>query len=243
MDNQKIIIGTEIYMTEGFSDVWFRAAEKNIPKDIRIIVFDNNPNDRAESIFVKYLCSRSDQFKYVRLLPHCHVGHTTELLRQYALNEKAGYYFHLDMDCPPLKGVFEKMMWHIKDGATTVNEKAGSHCFICDTLATTDMSCQRLPWRDGFHTRFSVFLGDSNMNNGLKYFDNCRAMFHELIIQGYRVDIVDYNFVHASAASYKDKDSSRVPDWINDKNIRTRIEQSHNAFWDNAEIKELMCQK
>jgi len=245
MDYSKVVVGTEIYMSEKFSELWLRAAEKNLPSGVKVIVFDNNLDWQEESINVRNRCAKLF-YKYVRLLPHCQLAHTAELLRQHALNENAGYFFHLDTDCPPLAGVFEKMMSHIHNGAIAATEKTSGCCFVSHTLAATDMTCQRVPYRGTeFRSRFSDMLNESHRNpsNGLLYFDHCQAMFHELELRGNRVDIVNYDFVHATIPSFKKKGSTRVRDYENNKPLQDHMENVHRAFWDNAEIKELMCQK
>jgi hypothetical protein len=241
----KIVVGTEIYMSERFSDLWLRAAKKNLPADVKVIVFDNNPYWQEESVNVRNKCAESF-YKYVKLLPHCTLAHTAELLRQFALNEEAKYYLHMDADLPPLAGVFETMVKHVEDGAIAATELGNGCCFICHTGASTDMSCQRIPYRKGGpRSRFSDKLDESYRNaaNGLLYFDHCQWMFHELERQGHRVDIVDYKFVHATVASFKKEGTQRLRDYDGNLEFQRTVKKAHAAFWNNEEIKELMCQK
>ena len=146
MDMSKIAVGTEIYKSDKFADLWLKAACANIPQDISVIVFDNNFYGVAESKRVQDQCNSMIGFEYFRLLPNCHQNHSVEFIRQYALNIGADIYIHLDIDCPPLKGVIEKLLQHIYDGADCVTEKAGAHAFAVKTKLSLDMSCQRLPF-------------------------------------------------------------------------------------------------
>jgi len=237
----KIIIGTEIYRSEKFSNLWLKAARVNIPADVPIIVFDNNPENWPESKMVEKTCYESG-YRYLRLSPDSQQDDSVEALMRYASDEHFDVYFHLDIDCPPLKGMFDKMIGHILDGAVAVTEKAGAHCFIAKPSSTNGMSCKRLPFLPGeTTTRFSEFTSKPNYN-GLRYFDHCRKVFHDLEARGGRVDIVDYGFPHSTIASLNDKDSSRQRDIEGKKGLKERLQTIHDEFWDNEEIKDLLCQ-
>jgi len=238
----KIVVGTEIYFSDQFSNLWLRAAKVNLPPDVEVVVFDNNLEDRGESLAVQYKCLQQG-CKYVRLLPNCHQNHAVELLRIHALNVGAEAYFHLDIDCPPLKGLYETMIAHLQPDVAIVTEKAGAHCFIARTMATVDMTCQRIPFREGEQrTIFSDCAVETN-KKGLRFFDHCRWMFHEMTLRGGYVKVVDHDFVHATIASLKEPKSHRLMEAVKFPSLLTHVANVHDSFWGNAEIKELLCQK
>ena len=49
MAKLKIFVGTETYLSEKFMRVWIAAAKKNLPPDVTVWVFDNNPENEPES--------------------------------------------------------------------------------------------------------------------------------------------------------------------------------------------------
>ena len=237
----KIIVGTEIYRSEKFSNLWLKAAKVNIPADVPVIVFDNNPENWPESKKVEKTCNESG-YRYFKLAPNSWQDTSVEALMRYASDEYYDVYFHLDIDCPPLKGMFEKMIAHILDGATAVTEKAGAHCFAAKTVSTRGMSCRRLPFLSGeSETRFSHFTSKPN-HGGLRYFDHCRLIFHRLESRGDRVDIVDYGFLHPAMASLFDPDSSRQYDIEGKQELADQLKAAHISFWNNEEVKDLLCQ-
>ncbi len=239
----KVILGTEIYKSDLFSDLWIRAANANVSDDIEVIIFDNNEYGVEESKRVEKQCSQINGFHYFRLLPNCHQNHSVEFLRQFAINQKADVYIHLDIDCPPLKDVVDKLLYHIESGADCVTEKCGAHAFAVKTLLTVDMSCQRLPFRDGeYRTKFSDLTSTPN-ELGIQYFDHCRWMFHELARRGYYVDTPDYNFVHATVASIGHKYSQRIENFREDDDFINHVKRVHTCFWNHPEIKQLMESK
>ena len=56
-----------------------------------------------------------------------------------------------------------------------------------------------------------------------------------------RVDIVDYDFIHATIASVDDVDSQRLIGFENEKGLISYVKHVHECFWGNKEVKELLC--
>jgi hypothetical protein len=244
MDHQKIVIGTEIYKSARFSELWVKAAHANLNREIEVIVFDNNRilDGINESWKIKDAWNEFG-FKYFRLLPNCHQNHSVEMLRQHAVNVGAEIYIHLDIDCPPLKGVVEKIAAPVIVGSDIATEQAGAFCFAARTKSTTDLSCQRMPYRDGeCKTRFSEFTSPPDYR-GIRFFDHCRWMFHEIELRGGRVDIVNNNPLHATVASLGEAGSQRAHDLKGNPELIEHIKKAHEVFWNNDEVKALLCQK
>ena len=238
----KIVLGTEIYMSERFSRVWVNAAKKYMPPNIDVLIFDNNVNDQGEGSRIAKTACAENGWLYHKMMPGCLQCHSVDMLYWYAACKPAEIFVHLDIDCPPLEGVVEGIIAPVKAGASAATEIGGAHCFAVRVSDVRDMSAQRLPiYRGEKETRFSQWITYSPEDQyGRRFFDHCRWVFHDLEKRGLRVDITNFGFLHAGVASLGKVKSTRYQDCVRVPGVVEAFAERHAEFWADPRIRELM---
>jgi hypothetical protein len=236
----KIFVGTETYLSEKFMRVWIAAAKKNLPSGVTVYVFDNNPENEPETKTTNDLCKEAG-FNYFKMIPSCLQCHSVDMLYWAAVKGGADIFVHLDIDCPPLSGVFEKIIAPVVAGASAATEGGGAHCFAVRTRDAIDMTAQRLPHYPGeVETRFSKMICHNPLAGGVKYFDHCRWIFHDLERRGKEVVITNFNPLHPTIATLGNEKSHRMHDCRGKEELIKAVSIAHKAFWENPEVRELI---
>jgi hypothetical protein len=103
------------------------------------------------------------------------------------------------------------------------------------------MTAQRLPIYPGeMETRFSKNINHKPLASGVRYFDHCRWIFHNLEKQGKRVEITSFKPLHPKIATLGNMNTHRTKDWVGNESLISRVAIAHEEFWKNKEVRGLL---
>jgi hypothetical protein len=234
----KTIIGTEIYLSDDFSDLWLRALTRmpELWRKYNFIVFDNNPPNAMESEHVRLTCAMYD-ITYHRNAPSCRVGHSLDQLARYAHHYQHPYFIHVDIDCPILDKKhltqLEKAMQDADVGAAiAANDDFAPYFSAFRTELVFDFSAGYYPVHEG--------MTDTPLRSAAKtgVFDHAQYWMHRAIESGYKVEQIDIPVLHAACASLLHSDSQRAI--LAGDEERQMLEQRHTEFWADDRVKQIM---
>lgn len=231
----KIVIGTELYLSNKFSPIWVRALER-IPRKTdtyeiaSIAIFDNNPLGNIieyENIF--------DYDEYIFANPSpTNIGVSIEQLGFFMHAHNADAMIHIDIDLLPEQRHIEQAVKELKKPISGFTNLGGTHFFGLNKGSVPEyMTAQRIP--------ISAATGKSWWTQNCKghLFDNMQYWFHYLHTTGYPVNVVNWDVIHAGGASYGQPGSMRTAE-VDAIGMKEWQLKSHEDYFNNEKVKQFI---
>lgn len=239
----KVLIGTELHLSERFSQVWTRAAiENNLLSRFDIVIFDNNPEGKQESDLIQKRC-KDTGLKYWRNPPNSRLHNTVDNLATMAREGGYEYYVHLDIDCPPVQVECLDVLLEEVDrpGVAVVTDRAGAHFVAFETITCSWMPAGYHPMYEGMKdTRFRNTVENDHPNvAGYHWFDECRWIFQHCVEIGKEVVVLELPLLHPCGTSFNVHGSRRWRQVVSGPKEYSNMKTAHRLFWSNPIIKQL----